>query len=76
MSKSDLKIILGCIICFAIVILAIKFFIFLLPYIIVLIIAYWIMMAFKKNKTTTDKTKNKKLNDNVIDAEIVREKKD
>lgn len=73
-----LKILLNILIIGIIVFLVAKLFIFLLPVIIVLIIAYYIYRIFNEAKGKVNKTSNKtkKIKNEIEDAEIVEEKFD
>ena len=73
--KYIIKIVLNVLIIGFIIYLVANLFIFLLPIIIVLIIAYYIYRIYLETKNKIKNSKTKK-NEKVIDAEIINEKFD
>ena len=76
MKKDDLKYIITLIIFIAIIVLIIKFIVWLLPYALVLLGLYILYVFFIKVKNRSivlNKDSNKK-KDNVKEAEIIKEK--
>jgi predicted DNA repair protein MutK len=77
MKKEDLKYIIMGIIFIGIIVLIIKFIMWLLPYALVLFGAYLVYVLVIKVKDRTielNKKDKKKKNDNIKEAEIVKEK--
>ena len=72
-TREDILILLKLMIFIALIIIAIKFFIKLLPIIIVLLIAMIIYDSVKRNKNIVKKENHN--DDGIVEAEIIKERK-
>ena len=72
-TREDILILLKLMIFIALIIIAIKFFIKLLPIIIVLLIAMIIYDSIKRNKNIVKKENHN--DDGIVEAEIIKERK-
>ena len=74
----DLKKIINILITILIIVISIKFFIYALPFIIVLLLGYLIYKKVKQNNTQETVGKTKKINkkNNVFEGEVVKERVD
>ena len=75
LNREDLLLFLKIAIIVALLVVAIRFFINFLPYIIIILIILIIYDSLKKNGSLT-KRKEKNKDSNIVDAEIINEKKD
>ena len=73
LTRDDIIMLLKIVIGIALIVVAIKFFIKLLPLIIIVLIALLVYDYIKKNKG--DLVLKKKKDDGIVDAEIIKEKK-
>jgi len=75
---NELKKIIKFLLAMLIVIIAVKFFIYALPFIIVLILGYLIYKKVKENNKQETVGKTKKINkkNNVLEGEVVKERVD
>ena len=71
-TRDDIVTLLAIVIGIALIVMAIKFFIALLPLIIVVLILFLVYDSLKKNGFFK---KNKKNKNDVVEAEIIKEKK-
>jgi len=81
MNREELKNVFKLIIGIALIVLAVKFFIYLLPIILVVFFGYYLYDFYKKTKNQTvskvnNEKKRAKKNSKVHEAYIVREKND
>ncbi len=73
LKREDIKLLLELMIGIALIILAVRFFIAILPIIIVLLIGLLIYDSYRKKNSNSVTKKNEK-KDNITEAEIVKEK--
>ncbi len=73
LNREDIKSLLILCIGIALIIIAIRFFIYLLPFIIIALIALYIYDSYKKNNNFPGKKKDNK--NTVKEAQIIKEKK-
>lgn len=74
MNQDDIKFVLKVVVFFTLIVLAFKFFIYLLPFIIIALVIMFAYDAYKK-KNVNKKTPVKKENE-IKEAEIIKEVKD
>ena len=73
MKREDIKLFLGLAICIALIILAVKFFIKMLPLIIIALIGLLIYDSFKRKNNNGNQVAKRKEKD-IKEAEIIKEK--
>lgn len=76
--NNNIKLALKYILMLVLIFVAIKFFIFIFPVLLLFMIGYLIYDSYKKKKGNNNNTskKNKQVKDNIQEAEVIRERKD
>lgn len=68
-TRDDVKSLLVLVICIALIVVAIRFFIYLLPVIIIALVLWLVYDSYKRNMKTNQKDKS------IKEAQVIREKR-